>query len=172
MNGAPRTIPVKTLMLLGVAAAVAVAMAPAAQATYPGKNGPIAFQRFTGGQEDAEIFSMSPTGGRAHPLTAGAGATFNPDVSPNGSQLAFERRYGDDPTRKPDAIFTVKSSGGRANKISSGCTGQGLGDDGPAWSPDGGAIFFKRAFGPLVKGAAARLGLIVLKRHGRGPRPI
>src|SRR5215210_3314637 len=158
-------------MLGAVAAAVAVAAAPA-QATYAGKNGPIAFQRFTGGQEDAEIFSMSPRGGRAHRLTAGAGASFNPDFSPNGSQLAFERRYGDDPTRKPDAIFTVKSRGGRATKISSGCTGQCLGDDGPAWSPDGRQILFTRAFGPIVKDDAAELDLMAMNRDGSGQRLI
>src|SRR5215208_4183592 len=160
------------VMLAALAAAVAGAAAAPAQATYPGKNGPIAFQRFTGGQEDAEIFSMSPTGGRAHRLTAGSGATFNPDVSPNGSQLAFERRYGDDPTRKPDAIFTVKSSGGQATKISSGCSGQCLGDDGPAWSPDGRQILFTRAFGPIVKDDAAELDLMVMNRDGSGQQLI
>src|SRR4051812_41991647 len=172
MNRARRSIPVKTLMLLGVAAAVAVTVAAPAHATYPGKNGPIAFQRFTGGQEDAEIFSMPPEGRRSHRLTAGTGATFNPDFSPNGSQIAFERRYGDDPTKKPDAIFTVKSSGGRETKISSDCTGQCLGDDGPAWSPDGGQILFTRAFGPIVKDAAAELDLMVMNRDGSGQRLI
>jgi Tol biopolymer transport system component len=159
-------------MLGALAAAVVGVVASPAQATYHGKNGPIAFQRFTGGQEDAEIFSMSPTGGRAHRLTAGPGATFNPDFSPNGSQLAFERRYGDDPTRKPDAIFTVKSSGGRATKISSGCTDQCLGDDGPAWSPDGRQILFTRAFGPIVHDDAAELDLMVMNRDGSDQRLI
>jgi TolB protein len=160
------------LMLGALAVAVAGAAAAPAQATYAGKNGPIAFQRFTGPQENAEIFSMSPRGRRAHRLTAGPGATFNPDYSPNGSQLAFERRYGDDPTRKPDAIFTVKSSGGRATKISSGCTGQCLGDDGPAWSPDGRQILFTRALGPIVKDNAAELDLMVMNRDGSGQRLI
>src|SRR4051794_19620821 len=152
MNRARRSIPVKTLMLLGAAAAVAVTVTAPAHATYPGKNGPIAFQRFTGGQEDAEIFSMAPSGRRAHRLTAGPGATFNPDFSPNGSQIAFERRFGDG---RPDAIFAVKSSGGRSAKISSGCTGQCLGDAQPAWSPDGGQILFMRALGPVVHDDAA-----------------
>src|SRR3954453_11085847 len=159
-------------MLGALAVAVAGAAVPPAHATYAGKNGPIAFQRFTGGQEDAEIFSMSPTGRRAHRLTAGPGAIFNPDFSPNGSQLAFERRYGDDPTRKPDAIFTVKSSGGRATKISSGCTGQCLGDDGPAWSPDGRRVLFPRALGPVVHDDAAEVDLMVMNRDGSGQRLI
>src|SRR6185295_7020560 len=112
----PLTTRNSAFMLGALAVAVAGAAAAPAQATYHGKNGPIAFQRFTGPQENAEIFSMSPTGRRAHRLTTGSGASFNPDFSPNGSHVAFERRYGDG---RPDAIFTVKSSGGRATKIRS-----------------------------------------------------
>jgi TolB protein len=174
MNTATRTAryrgPLLLVSALGALAAVAVGvMAPAAQATYAGKNGPVAFQCFTGGQENAEIFSMSPSGGRAHRLTSGPGATFNPDFSPNGSQLAFERRYGDG---RPDAIFTVKSSGGGAAKISSGCTGQCLGDAQPAWSPDGGQILFIRALGPVVHDDAAELDLMVMNRDGSDQRLI
>ena len=157
------------LVLGALAIAVAGVAAAPAQATYAGKNGPIAFQRFTGGQENAEIFSMSPSGRRAHRLTAGPGATFNPDFSPNGSQLAFERRFGDG---RPDAIYTVKSSGGRAAKISSGCTGQCLGDAQPAWSPDGRQILFTRALGPVVHDDAAELDLMVMNRDGSDQRLI
>jgi Tol biopolymer transport system component len=174
MNSATRTAryrgPLLQVSALGALAAVTVGvMAPAAQATYAGKNGPIAFQRFTGPQENAEIFSMSPTGGRAHRLTTGPGATFNPDYSPNGAQVAFERRYGDG---RPDAIFTVKSRGGRATKISSGCTGQCLGDAQPAWSPDGRQILFMRALGPVVHDDAAELDLMVMNRDGGDQRLI
>ena len=157
------------LVLGALAIAVAGVAAAPAQATYAGKNGPIAFQRFTGGQENAEIFSMPPSGGRAHRLTTGPGATFNPDFSPNGSQLAFERRFGDG---RPDAIYTVKSSGGRAAKISSGCTGQCLGDAQPAWSPDGRQILFTRALGPVVHDDAAELDLMVMNRDGSDQRLI
>ena len=159
-------------MLLGVAAAVAVAVAAPAHATYPGKNGPIAFQRFTGGQEDAEIFSMSPSG------AASPSAHRRPrrDLQPRflSERLAARvraqvRRRSD---RKPDAIFTVKSSGGRAAKISSGCTGQCLGDAQPAWSPDGRQILFMRALGPVVHDDAAELDLMVMNRDGSGQRLI
>ena len=50
-------------MLGALTAALVGVVASPAHATYPGKNGPIAFQRFTGGQENAEIFSASPSGG-------------------------------------------------------------------------------------------------------------
>jgi TolB protein len=157
------------LMLGALAVAVAGAAAAPAQATYAGKNGPIAFQRATGAQEHAKIFSISPRGGRPHRLTAGPGAAFNPDFSPNGSRLAFERRYGDG---RPDAIFTAKSSGGRATKISSGCTGQCLGDNGPSWSPDGRQILFTRALGPIVHPGVTEVDLMVMNRDGSGQRLI
>src|SRR4051812_2779457 len=114
-----RTTRPTALMLGALAIAVAGAAAAPAQATYAGKNGPIAFQRFPGGEETTEIFSITPTGRQLHRLTAGPGAAFGPDFSPDGSQLAFARLYGD---ARHGAIFTVKSSGGRATKISSGCT--------------------------------------------------
>ena len=121
----------------------------------------------TGERED--LLDVAERSVRAHRLTAGPGASFNPDFSPNGSQLAFERRYGDG---RPDAIFTVKSSGGRAAKISSGCTGQCLGDAQPAWSPDGRQILFMRALGPVVHDDAAELDLMVMNRDGSGQRLI
>jgi Tol biopolymer transport system component len=156
-------------VLGALAAAAAGVVASPAQATYAGKNGPIAFQGFTRDQEQGKIFSIAPTGRRLHRLTAGPGGSWNPDYSPNGAQLAFERRYGDG---RPDAIFTVKSSGGQATKISSGCTGQCLGDAQPAWSPDGGQILFTRALGPIVHDDAAELDLMVMNRDGTGQRLI
>jgi TolB protein len=168
-RGGSHAVPVKTLMLLGVAAAVAGVVAPPAEATYPGKNGPIAFQRFPGGEETTEIFSITPTGRRLHRLTAGPGAAFGPDFSPDGSQLAFARLFGD---ARHGAIFTVKSSGGRATKISSGCTGQCLEDNGPSWSPDGRQILFGRVLGPVVHDNAAEVDLMIMNRDGSGQRLI
>src|SRR5215210_8310804 len=108
MNTATRTAryrdPLLMLSALGVlAAAAAGVIAPPARATYPGKNGPIAFHRFTGGEETTKIFSMSPTGRRPHRLVTRPGPSFNPDVSPDGSRVAFERLSG---------IYTVGAGGG------------------------------------------------------------
>lgn len=168
-TGNSPAVPVKTLMLLTLAAAVAGAVAAPAQATYPGKNGPIAFERFTGRDETAKIFSITPTGRRLHRLTTRPGAIFSLDFSPNGSQLAFERDFG---RPRRGGIFIVKSGGGRGTRVSTGCTGQCLGDGLPSWSPDGRQILFGRVLGPVVKDNAAEVDLMIMNRDGSGQRLI
>jgi hypothetical protein len=102
--------------LIAVAAAAAVAgAAPAAEATFPGKRGPIAFQRIVDPRDEqsSQIFSVARPGARARRLTRG-GNGFDPDYSPDGRRIAFERRFGG---VMPDTIFTMGADGSAAVRL-------------------------------------------------------
>jgi len=143
---------------------------PLAQATFPGKPGPIAFQRFVDpkDEESSQIFSVARPGVKARKLTAG-GNGFNPDYSPDGQRIVFERRFGG---VKPDAILTMGFDGSSPALVATTCVADPcLGDNSPAWSPDGSRFVFERAFGPIIKDeATGGLDLVVTNADGSGER--
>ena len=47
-----------------------------------------------------------------------------------------------------------------------------LGDNSPAWSPDGNRLVFERAFGPIVKDSAAGLDLVTANTDGSSEQVI
>ena len=92
----------------GTAVAIAVAVSaapaisvPAARATYAGKRGPIVFQRLLNPMDESttQLFALSPTTGQVRQLTHFQGGAFDPDYSPNGRQIAFDRRFQGRPGR-------------------------------------------------------------------------
>ena len=96
--------------VIAIAALAGVAgSAPSARATLPGDPGPIAFQRYVDPNDDenVQIFSVARPGAKARRLTSG-GSGYNPDYSPDGRRIVFERRFGG---VKPDAIVTMGSEG-------------------------------------------------------------
>src|ERR1700722_9825776 len=147
-------------MIRGIAVAIAVAVSaapaisvPFAQATYAGKRGPIVFQRLLNPKDESttQLFTESPTTGQVRQLTHFQGGAFDPDYSPNGRQIAFDRRFKAD----PDEPFTIRFDGSNATRLPIACSGQCLGIDEPNWTPSGDNIAFGRAFGPPAKDGAA-----------------
>jgi dipeptidyl aminopeptidase/acylaminoacyl peptidase len=157
--------------LFAAAAAVLVAAPPAA-ATFPGEPGPIAFQRFVDpeDEESVQIFSIARPGAKARKLTTG-GSGYNPDYSPDGQQIAFERRFGG---VRPDAIVTMRSDGSSPALVQTTCIADPcLGDNSPAWSPDGSRFVFERAFGPIINDeASGGLDLVTASADRSGERLI
>jgi TolB protein len=150
---------------IAVAALAAVAgAAPAAEATFPGKRGPIAFQRIIDPRDEqsSQIFSVARPGARARRLTRG-GNGFNPDYSPDGRRIAFERRFGE---ATPDTIFTMGADSSAWLRVTACAADPCLGTGAPAWSPDGNRLVFERAFGPVVKDNAAALDLVTANLDG------
>jgi TolB protein len=148
---------------IAVAAAAAVAgAAPAADATFPGERGPIAFQRIVNPkkEESSQIFSVARPGAKARRLTSG-GNVYSPDYSPDGRRIAFERRGGG-----PDTIFTMGADGSAPVRVTSCAADPCLGASAPAWSPDGNRLVFERALGPIVKDNAAALDLVTANADG------
>ena len=152
---------------LATVAVVAVVggSAASAEATFPGKPGPIAFQRFVDpeDEENVQIFSVARPGAKPRKLTSG-GSGYNPDYSPDGRQIVFERRFGG---VRPDAIMLMGSDGSSPALVNTTCAADPcLGDNSPAWSPDGNRLVFERAFGPIVQDAAAGLDLVTANADG------
>ena len=161
-----------SLPMIAVAAAAAVAgTAPAAEATFPGERGPIAFQRFIDPQdeESTQIFTVARPGAKPHKLTSG-GTAVNADYSADGERIVFERRYGG---KSPDSLFTMGSDGSSQTRLPTACSAPTcLGDSAPAWSPDGNRLVFERAFGPIVKDTAAGLDLVTANADGSNEQVI
>jgi Tol biopolymer transport system component len=169
-----RTVHIPRLRLPVVAVAFVAGVAgsaPSAEATFPGKPGPIAFQRLVNPQdeESSQIFSVARPGAKARKLTSG-GSGYNPDYSPDGERIVFERRFGG---MSPDAIFTMGADGSSPATVRTTCVADPcLGDSSPAWSPDGNELVFERAFGPIVKDTAAGLDLVTASADGSNEQVI
>jgi TolB protein len=159
-----------SVIALAVVTVVAGSIA-SAQATPPGKPGPIAFQRFIDPQdeESSQTFTVARPGAKPRKLTSG-GTAVNADYSPDGERIVFERRYGG---RSPDSLFTMGSDGSSQTRLPTTCAAPTcLGDSAPAWSPDGNRLVFERAFGPIVKDSAAGLDLVIADADGSNEQVI
>jgi TolB protein len=149
--------------LVAVALATVAALPASVNATFEGKPGPIAFQRFTDPNDDgsAQIFRVKPGGERVRQLTALPGGGFHPDYSPNGGRILFNSAFED-----TGAIFNMRADGSDPVRLNTGCSGECLGDEDPAWSPNGRRIVFERAFGPIVDDNASALDLMIARADG------
>jgi TolB protein len=151
---------------IAFALAATACCVPAAEATFPGERGPIAFERLVKPrQEVSQIFAVGPRGGAVRRLSTGPATGHVPDYSPDGTKIAFERRFGGE---SPDAIWTMNADGSGLAPIQTTCSGECLGDIYPAWSPDGARLVFSRAFGPIVNDAATGLDLMAAAADGSG----
>jgi TolB protein len=130
---------------LGAAAiALAIAVAPS-QATYPGKNGRIAFRRYFNGDHSwGAIFAINANGTGDRRVTHPAQGTVDdqPEWSPDGSLIAFNRSMSEGPA----AVYTIHPDGSGLTLLSK-CPPGGRpprcsDDNGPAFSPDGKQIVF------------------------------
>ena len=81
-----------------------------------------------------------------HQVGVGAnGEQLLPDWSPDGGKLVFTTRGGEH-----EPLFEYMLSSGRARQLF-GCDGSCLGDDEPAYSPDGRTVAFVRALGAFTE---------------------
>jgi Tol biopolymer transport system component len=157
-------------------ACVAVTGVPA-QATFPDDNGRIAFRRFLDvDQTTAAVFTVRPDGSGEFQVTHPPEGFVdrNPDVSPNGRRIVFQRSG---PTM--DDIFVVNSDGTGLRQLTSRAHPEGncLPDIGecnlsPAWSPGGRRIVFARAFGPVVDDLVETMALFVMRADGSHVRQL
>ena len=153
-----------------------VSTGPAA-ATFDDDNGRIAFRRFLDAkQTTGAIFTVNPDGTDERQVTNPAAGFVdrNPDVSPDGRRIVFERQG-----ETMDDIFVVKADGSGLRQLTNTGFPEGncLPDDGecntsPAWSPNGKWIVFGRAFGPVVDDYVETFALFMMRADGSRERQL
>ena len=118
----------------GPSAAIATSSPPLAPVT--GLPGAFVFRRDNG--DDKDVYLMRPDRSGLVQLTKGAGIDSAPMLSPDGTQVAFERT--DASTGNAD-IWIVGADGTNAKAI----TQTDQVEDWPSWSPDGTRLMFSRS---------------------------
>jgi TolB protein len=172
----------KRVLGAGLAIGAMAIWAVPVQATFPDDNGRIAFRRFL--NEDrttGAVFTIRPNGTRERQVTFPPEGYVdrNPDVSPDGQRIAFEREGVDcGPDCSYDEIFVVDADGDHLTQLTHNAPGTVCGDAGgfcngsPAWSPGGQFIAFRRASGPVVDDLIQNQGISVMNADGTGIHPV
>jgi Tol biopolymer transport system component len=116
-----------------------LALAPGVGATFPGRNGLIAFHADSG-ENGPQIFTIRSNGHELRQITHVDGAAAQPDWSPDGRQIAF--------TLNECAIALMDADGGNLHEIASDpdpdlCLGEA------SFTPDGARLVYTR-FDPAV----------------------
>ena len=83
-----------------------------------------------------EIYSMNANGSGATRLTSNTVTDFNPDWSPDGKQIVFERAV----SGRPNQIFRMNADGSGTTQLTNNLVGR---NTQPIWSPDGNRIVFQ-----------------------------
>jgi Tol biopolymer transport system component len=117
----------------GLAALALAALALPAQATFPGSNGLITFSAVTGSV--SQIFTIRPDGRDLNQVTYGDADAIAPDLSPDGSTIAFEL---DEPTQCDIMLVDVDGS-----NLRTFASAPNVCDANPSYVPDKPAIVFE-----------------------------
>jgi Tol biopolymer transport system component len=118
------------LALLAVSAVGVTAAASSASATYPGRDGRIAFVRAN------QIYTMSPTGTGVTKLTS-TGKNYRPHWSPDGKRIAY---INETSTGAKD-VWVMSGTGTTKQRVTT--TGN-VTSAGAVWSPNGATLAFAK----------------------------
>jgi Tol biopolymer transport system component len=125
-----------------LAIALALSVAPDAAATFPGRNGRIAFSSDRGGGTDAEIYAIRRQVGRVIQITDAPGNSIFSDWTPDGRRIVFDsdRVTGGCTDQACNVeIFITNVRGSRVRRL----TRSPSFDGSPTVSPDGNRIAFE-----------------------------
>ncbi|MEO8329157.1 MAG: hypothetical protein ABI586_04040 [Candidatus Nanopelagicales bacterium] len=167
----------RRLAIVGLALAGLVLPSVPAHATFSGENGRIVFRRFFDVNKTwGALFSVRPdgTGERqlTHPPRGFVDA--NPDVSPDGRWVTFERQGTTCSSAcSYDEVYVVRSNGADLRRLTGGPAPigrchpfDGVCSGSPAWAPDGKHIVFRQGSGPVVIDLVERQGIAIMNAVG------
>jgi Tol biopolymer transport system component len=127
-------LPVMIAAAMAVACAVALsAVSEKVEATFPGKNGRIAYSGFGGGT-DGGIYTINSSGGGKFRVTSDDKGAFDSDYSPDGKRIAYAGYEGPD-----TEIYTISVDGGGKVKVTNNVKNEEV----PSYSPDGEKIAYE-----------------------------
>jgi Tol biopolymer transport system component len=120
-------------------AALVVAVVKPAEATFPGKNGKIAFYSGRGG--DPDIYVMNPNGSGVQLLTVDPPSPLVNDVAPAWSADGTKIAFSSTTTTFNSDIYSMNADGSNRTQLTNSSDLEG----GPTWSPDGSRIAYVRS---------------------------
>jgi TolB protein len=137
-----RTLYLSALIVAGVlvaCAAALLALSEEAEATFPGKNGRIAYSGFGGGT-DTGIYTINPDGsGKTRIPAPRVSGEAEPSYSPDGKRIVYLGYDGND-----YEIYTIKVGGGDKTRVTNNTSYEAS----PSYSPDGKRIAYASYEGP------------------------
>jgi Tol biopolymer transport system component len=127
-----RAVPLGAVLAVAVSCvSVLLASEKSAEASFPGKNGRIAFTGHPDG--DSEILKIRPDGSGLKQITHNTVDDFEPAWSPDGSKIAFAQGLD---------IWVMNADGTNLQNLTR--DGSDTLDARPSWAPDGSKIAFER----------------------------
>jgi Tol biopolymer transport system component len=133
-----RTLYLPVMIAAAVAVACAVALSAVSQkkaeATFPGKNGRIAYAGWNRGK-DFEIYTINPDGSGKTQLTHNNTDDLDPSYSPDGKKIVYT---GQDGPKGDLEIYTLNSRGGDKFQV----THNDADEEWPTYSPSGKRIAY------------------------------
>ena len=142
-QGRVKHITGRTLCMSALIVAAVLAVSRQAEATFPGKNGKIAYVAFRYTNGTAEIYTINPGGGGKTQITHNNKDDYDPSYSPDAKKIVFVSGGG----ANDGEIYTIDASGGGKTRI----THNNKADYDPDYSPDGKRIVYEGSdtFGDL-----------------------
>jgi dipeptidyl aminopeptidase/acylaminoacyl peptidase len=137
---ARRTLYLPVLIAAAVAVACAVALSALsekAEATFPGKNGRIAYASYDAPfpKGDSEIYTINPDGSGKTQLTNNNTDDLDPSYSPDGKKIVYA---GQDGPKGDLEIYTINARGGDKFQVTNNDTD----NETPSYSPSGKKIAY------------------------------
>jgi Tol biopolymer transport system component len=142
--------------VLMACAVVVLVVSEKAEATFPGKNGRIAYTDWDGGK-DYEIYTINPDGSGKTQLTHNNTDDLDPAYSPDGKKIVYVASDGND-----SEIYTIKVGGGDKFQV----TNNDKYDFSPTYSPSGKKIAYECSDGN--ESVSADIEICTINVRGRG----